>query len=106
MKQPGNVPALKDADAARALLDHRQAIVEIQQRPIVDGVLIKNVTLRGATPVSVRHGLSRVPRGWLVVRYPVAAASGRVGQTASDGQTLSLQADGWGADISVDLWVF
>ncbi len=105
MKQPSR-RTVSDTATNAALEELRLAIVELQARSLADCVLLRNVLLRSGVPENVQHGMRRVPRGFFVARLPVVGATGRVQTVGSDGQVLVLRADGFGADVVLDLVVF
>lgn len=83
-------------------------VEELRRIPIGRGRLI-TVVLPDGEQVNVPHGLQRRYQGWHVVDTTVQASSGRIGRvlvTHNETKVLPLQADGWGADITVTLWVF
>lgn len=78
---------------------------------ILRGRLITGVELANATDVDVQHLLGREWRGWIVCDIYGAASTGRIMGTAPTtdydrSQFLRLQANGYGATITVALWVF
>ena len=89
---PGPTPT--DA-SARALATGQGAIAKA---PLLQARSLGLVTL-GPAPVTLAHGLGRVPR-WLLVDPTSDAAAYR---TASDDSTLSLVAT---AGLDAELWVW
>lgn len=69
-------------------------------KPIVDGLLIENITLKNGTNV-INHRLGRKMQGWIIVDINAGAAIYR-SQPLND-LTLTLIS---GADCIVSLWVF
>lgn len=67
---------------------------------IVDGVLVKNVTLT-TTATKVSHTLARTPLGYIVVDLNKDA---RIFRTAWDTNTISLTSTDTGTLVS--LWIF
>lgn len=90
----------------RGLLD---MIKQLQDVALLRGRLIAGVELANAADVDIQHLLGRSWQGWIVVDTTGAAAAGRIdGTTAAyDASTLlRLRATGYGATITVALWVF
>jgi hypothetical protein len=71
----------------------------------LSGVFIANVALPAGAAVKVRHGLGRVPRGYFDAGMSGAAAAGYINM-AKDATFLTLTATGFGATITLSLWVF
>ena len=77
----------------------------VQDSAILDGVLIKNQTIRSAYYTYVPHGLSRAPRGWIAVRVrgPSFIFDDQ-DNNADSSKSLKLRSSF--IDAEVDLWVF
>jgi hypothetical protein len=76
---------------------------------ILRGRLIEDVELANATDVDVQHLLGREFKGWAVVDLTGASTSGVIQRSTADydhATTLRLTATGYGATITVSLWVF
>lgn len=71
--------------------------------PILEGVLIKSVTVPGISTATVSHKLGRKPRGWIALRPRNAIAC--VYETQSDARSLVL-ANAITAAVTLDLWVY
>lgn len=72
---------------------------QILASDIVDGVLLENVAITGGTPLSVNHGLGRVP----VMCIPVLQnANTPIWQTSLSATTVVLNS---AANVTVNLWV-
>lgn len=91
----------------------RQAMNEVAQVPLLQGRLVENVKLSDGAVVKIKHGLGRKLRGWVLTDLYDATSTGRIvrvrtsgGRNASDESDIWLRADGWGATITVGLWVF
>ena len=87
----------------------REAVRELQVARQSTGKLIKDVDLADATDTVIQHGLGRA--AVLVVSPPRGAStSGRIEETRSDAYDRSkvsvLQANGYGATVTVDVWVY
>lgn len=100
---------LSDDDAERVRRSHAAGIREQQAHPAVDLVVLSGVELDDGVQTPVSHGLGRAPR---IVKLSVprgAAAPGYVNEIR-DGVDRSrqvvLQANGYGATITVDVEVF
>lgn len=78
-----------------------QCLENIRRREILDGRLIKDVSVNNTTLTEVAHGLGRPLNGWLVTRIN---ADARVWEAASSKDTL-LTLDS-SANATIDLWVF
>lgn len=76
----------------------------IQKCPLIDGVLLTNISLVSSGTNSVAHKLNRAPLGWLVVRNRSNSIIWDTQDTNSlKTKSLSLQAS---SNTVVDLWVF
>ena len=99
---------LGDEDAERVRRNHQRAISEMQERPAVSGLVIEDVVLASGTVTSIEHKLGRKARVF-VSAIRGASTSGRIDETRSNAYDRSryvvLTAQGWGATITVDLWV-
>lgn len=99
---------VKATDINRLSADAKKSIDAMRACPLLDGALVKNVSLSTTTAL-VSHGLGRAPVGWLVVRARgagVAATPGYVDFQDSNTmpeKTLNIAAS---TPIVVDLWIF
>lgn len=77
---------------------------DITPKEILDGRVIKNVSLNSSTATVVEHGLGRAPIGYIGIK---ANAPANIYDTQdsnpSPSATLQLKAD---AAVTVSLWVF
>jgi hypothetical protein len=95
-------------DAERSRLEHDRAIRELQQAPSASTHFIPNIALANGVTTTIPHGLGRapnfvcesIPRGAVSAGY-IIEIRGAVDRT----QSIQLQANGWGATITVDLVV-
>ena len=102
-------PRLADDGAERVRREHDQKIVEIQKQPAMALTVIQNVSLVNGASTPVHHGLGRAPswikestvRGAVTAGYIVEVRDGSQDRT----KVVLLQANGFGATISVDLAV-
>ena len=79
------------------------ALVPLQRSKILDGILLRNVSLTSGVN-EVSHRLDRRLTGWLVVRQRASANIWDEQDTnVTATKTLRLQAS---VDVVVDLWVF
>lgn len=85
-------------------------IRELQSIRITQGKLIANVELADATDTPIQHGLGRPA---LIFVSPVrgSSTSGRIEETRDianfdRNSTTVLQANGFGATVTVDVWIF
>jgi hypothetical protein len=105
VKPPTDI-TLDDAKAERVRREHHEAIRGLQRRPEI--VVIKDVTLVDSTIKEIAHGLGR-PVTVMVSPVRGASTSGRIEEVRSASYDRSkyvvLAAAGWGATITVDLWV-
>jgi hypothetical protein len=69
--------------------------------PILQGVLLKDISLTMGIPKVVNHLLQRQPQGWLITDNTASATVWRT--AAFNILTLTLEAS---ADTTVSLWVF
>jgi hypothetical protein len=98
---------LADTDAERVRRTHHDAITELQQLRMTGARLLEGVELEDGVPTLVAHGLGR-----RVAVFPSAirgaSSSGRIDEIR-DGvdfkKFVKLEANGYGATITVDLWV-
>lgn len=67
--------------------------------PFIGGSLLLDVSLISANPVSINHGLNRVPQVWVITDQDTLTT---VKRTAWDLNTITLQS---GSDCTVSLWV-
>lgn len=97
---------LRDETAERVRRSHAFAITELRGRPTV--VVVENVDLPEATRVMVAHGQGRPVS---VVVGPVRGGVTTTGRIVEDrnfsdrDQFVALTATGWGATVTVDLWL-
>lgn len=99
---------LADTTAEQVRRDHHDAIVELQQQPLVGGLVVADVVLADGVATRVPHKLGRAP---IFVKDSCprgAASNGRVDEIR-DGtdraKAIVLKASGWGASITVDVVV-
>lgn len=104
-----HTPELADELAELVRLEHERKIVEIQGRPAIAMTVIRDVRLADGVSTPVPHGLGR--RASVMISPPRGASStGRIDELRTFGgpnpaQYVVLVASGWGATITVDLWV-
>lgn len=79
------------------------ALRPVLQASLLDGVLIRNVTLDGVAPTNVAHGLQHDVVGWIVVDSAQPARIYRAPQGGLPAALLPLQAD---APTTISVWVF
>lgn len=102
---------LADEKAERCNRSHRERIDELQSMPLVGARLILGVQLADGVPTPIPHKLGKPAT--LVLPSPPrgAVTSGRITEIrsttgAAPEKYVTLQADGFGATIRVDLVVF
>lgn len=97
-------------DTDRVLRNHNERIVELQSVPIARGNLIKDVELADGEETPIAHGLGRRAMVFVSPARNGAAVGAvtEIRDSVSFDPTryLVLQADNFGATITVDLWVF
>lgn len=81
-----------------------QAISQLPSTEILQGRLVKGVSLQSASTVKVSHKLNRPPLGWIVVRQRASAIIWDA-QDSNSNPSLTLDLN-CSADVTVDLWVF
>lgn len=103
-----HTPELDDEKAELVRIEHERKIVELQQLPGTSLGVIRDVTLADGVATPIPHRLGRrvsatntPPRG--------ALSTGRI-EEVRDGshdpkQYVVLKATGWGASITIDVWV-
>lgn len=102
-------PQIDDAAVGRTLASHAKAIAELQEGPAV----IQAVELVDATPTLVAHKLGRPPKfirpsaPWSPTGAALTAGSIRELRTSTADRNyfITLQADGFGATVRVDVMV-
>lgn len=73
-------------------------------RPILDGVMIEEISLVGTVPQAIDHKLGRKVRGWIVVRKSATADIWDLQDTnVTPTRSLILEAS---ADVTISVWVF
>lgn len=75
---------------------------------ITQGVLLTGIQLKDGVAQLIATGLGRKVQGWLVVDLVDPVTTGRIERIrgGTDFDRLNLKATGWGATITVSLWVF
>lgn len=103
-------PRVDDPDVDRVLRDLERRLRAIESAPIVQGNFIKGVELANNTEVNVSHKLGRTPNGVLVTPVQGASTSGRIieqrGTSVDRSRFVQLLAVGFGATVTVDVWVY
>lgn len=100
---------LADLDAEQVRRSHHEAIETIQRTAVVNGKTVANVSLANGASTFVPHGLGRtptiikpsIPRGATSAGYIVEIRDSSYDRT----KLLKLQANGFGATITIDLEV-
>lgn len=82
-----------------------KAVEAVEQSEMLRTRRVANVVLADATEVKVAHGLGRKPKSWWIGRLRSASTAGFVNEVSVDARHLTLQADDYGADITVDVYV-
>jgi len=95
---------IEDKVIARFQDNVEQAISQLPSTDIVQGRLVKDVSLLSASTVKVSHKLGRPVVGWFIVRQ---RASAIIWDSQDSNSTPSLTLDlKCSANVVVDLWVF
>jgi hypothetical protein len=107
--KPPIVKQLSDSDAEIVRRSHADAIAEMQGKPAMGMQVLADIVIPNNSSVIVAHRLGRTPQ--MVIISPVrgAAAVGIVGEFRSGvdrRQAIRLAANGFGADVTVDVTVF
>jgi hypothetical protein len=107
--KPPRTPTLEDEDAESVRLEHERKIVELQEQPGVAIAVIKDVELPDGTPLSIPHKQGRLVTH-MVSSVRGATSTGRIVESRDASapdrtKYITLTATGWGAAITVDLWV-
>lgn len=80
------------------------SLSQIAGSAIINGVLIKNVSLSTGATNFVAHKLGRDPQGWIIVRQRAnAIVWDAQDQNQLKSRTLALEAS---ANVVCDLWIF
>lgn len=70
-------------------------------KPLLNGVLLKNIALEMNVPKAINHLLQRLPQGWILVDQDASANVWRAAEF--NNLTLTLESS---ADVTISLWVF
>lgn len=76
---------------------------DIVRREVIDGILIKEVSLLASKTNLVSHGLNREPQGYIVVKRDADCRIWDTGESVTPKKTIGLKTS---ADVTVNLWVF
>lgn len=95
---------IEDEVLSRMQDNVEQAISLLPSTDIIQGRLIKSVSLLSASTVKVSHKLGRPPLGWIIVRQRASAIIwDSQDSNANPSLTLDLNCS---ANVTVDLYVF
>lgn len=102
-------PKLDDVSAEAVRRAHESAILDLQRLPSAQLRVLKDVSLADGIATPIPHGLGRVPQ-WVGISAVRGAASAGYINEKRDGtqnrhQFVVLQADDFGATVTVDLVV-
>ena len=95
---------IEDQILSRVQDNIEQAIGALPSTEILQGRLVKSVSLLSASTVKVAHKLGRPVIGWIVVRQRGNAAIWDV-QDSNPSPSLTLDLN-CSSNVTVDLWVF
>lgn len=93
-----------DPDVTKVQENVQEYLRQITQNPVLDGLLLQDITLSSASVTNVNHGLGRAPIGWIVTRQRASS----IIWDSQDSNTLpskTLQLN-CSSDVVVDLWIF
>lgn len=90
---------IEKTELTEKIKDWTDQIINI---PILDGVLLENITLN-TTLKNVQHGLKRNVRGWIVVKQNADVNIYDDAPSYNNNQFIKLKAT---AEVKVSLWVF
>lgn len=80
------------------------AIAQLSVTEVLQGRLVKSISLLSASTVKISHKLGRAPIGWFIVRQRANAVVWDLQDTNSNPNlTLNLNCS---ADCTIDIWVF
>ena len=103
---------LDDRTADQVRRSVGEAIKEIQSRPAMSALVIRNVSLASGIETPVPHGLGRAPMIGLVSPPRGATTTGRIddlpgtkARPIDRASVIVLKASGYGATITVDIEV-
>ena len=103
--------ALDDEKAERCNRNHRERIDELQSVPIVGARLVLGIDLADGVATPVPHKLGKLYTVAIPTAPRGAVSTGRITEIRATGgaapeKYVTLQADGYGATIRIDLVVF
>lgn len=103
----------KKPEIERAIGEVRDVVNLLVDSLFPDAALVTGIHLANATTYRLRHGLSHPLRGWFVVDLTGPASTGRIERIIPSatniydpGTEVWLQANGYGATVTVSLVVF
>ena len=109
MARNNSFKGLKKVDAPSRELKQLQENIEqfvkpIQNCPIIDGVLIRDLCLEAGVSNEVRHKLGRKPIGWIITRKRQDSRIWDLNDTnTTPSKTLSIACS---HACQVDIWIF
>ena len=85
--------------------DNVETVLDVvTDKLILDGVLLKNISLEASTTNMVNHGLGRVPIGWFITRKRAQSDIWDLQDVnTTPSRNLALACSD---DVTIDLWVF
>lgn len=93
-----------DKDINKLQENLSQFFVSIENNPIIDGTLFKEVVLTSGQANLIEHKLSRKPLGWVVIRKRGQSDIWDLQDSNSlPSRTLDLRCS---STVTVDLWIF
>jgi hypothetical protein len=98
IKYPKKIRA-KDADVQTVQDNMVEALINIIEQQILDGVTLESVAV-ATTPTPVEHKLGRVPVGYVIISK---SGPGDVYDIGRDSNLITLQST---VDVTTKLWVF
>lgn len=71
-----------DAKTDAALLEVGRVLGDVNKRELLQYNIIEDIAINGSTDISVKHGLGRRLKGWIVIRSNIA---GGIRESATQG---------------------
>jgi hypothetical protein len=104
---PKSFKRLEFKDKDVALLQQNCYLVfnEINHKEIIDGIVVRNVSIPTGSVVKVDHKLGRAPEGWIVIRKRANADVWDTQDANLSNKSIHLYLNS-SADVVVDLWIF
>lgn len=105
MRPSAPVTPRLDGDAERVRLEHEQKLREIQRAPAIGLAVVGDFELEDGVSLPIPHKLGRRPLTYMTTPPKNAVSAGYIVEVARDERYVTLQANGYGATITVTLTV-